>query len=95
MRFEVSGELGPLLALHIVDLSEFSIPEKCERLAAVNTLDVHAQGHDNLVVSVRRSLILESNLDCLVRNLHHFEVVLHLLLKDCVIQDGYTLLVHS
>jgi hypothetical protein len=78
--FEVTSELRTLLALHIIDLCELSIPEESVRLAAIDALDVHPQGHDYLVVGVRRGLVFKAYLDCLVRDLHHLEVILHLLL---------------
>ena len=87
MGFEVASELRALLALHVVDLRELSIPEEGVRLAAIDALDVHPQRHNDLIVGVRGGLIFQAYLDCLVRDLHHLEVVLHLLLQDGVVQD--------
>ena len=95
MRFEVSSELRALLTLHVVDLRELSVPEESVRLAAIDALDVHPQGHYDLVVGVRGGLIFQPNLDCLVRYLHHLEVVLHLLLQNSVIQDRDAGLIHG
>jgi hypothetical protein len=78
--FEVTSELGALLTLHVIDLCELSIPEESVRLAAIDSLDVHPQGHDDLVVGVRGGLIFQAYLNCLIRYLHHLEVVFHLLL---------------
>jgi hypothetical protein len=80
VRFEVTSELRAFLTLHVIDLCELSIPEESVRLAAIDALDVHPQGHDDLIVGVRGGLIFQAYLDCLVRDLHHLEVVLHLLL---------------
>lgn len=85
MGLKVTSKLRSLLTLDIINLSKFTIPEKGERLAAIDTLDVHTQGHYDLIVSIRRGLILETNFDSFVRNLHHLEVILHLFLEDRVI----------
>jgi hypothetical protein len=90
VRFEVTSQLRTLLTLYVVDLCEFSIPEKSVRLAAIDALDVHPQGHNDLIVSIWGGLIFKAYFNCLVRDLHHLEVVLHLLLQDSVIQDRNT-----
>ena len=81
--------------MHIVDLCELSIPEECVRLAAIDALDVHPQGHNDLIVSIGGGLIFKAYLNCLVRDLHHLEVVLHLFLQDSVIQDSNPRLIHG
>ena len=80
MTLEVASQLWAFLSLDIVDLSELPVPEERVGLAAVDALDVHPQSHYDLVVGVGGGLILESHFDSLVRDLHHFEVVLHFLL---------------
>ena len=95
MRLEVTGQLRTLLTLNVINLGEFSIPEKSEGLAAIDTLDVHAERHDDLIVGIGRGLVLEADFHGFVRDLHHLEVVLHLFLKDSVVQDGHSLLVHG
>jgi hypothetical protein len=94
MAFEVAGQLRTFLALHVVDLRELPIPEQGVALAAVDTLNIHPQGHYYLEIGVWGGFVFEPDLDCLVGDLHHLEVVLHLLLKDRVVQDGDTRLVH-
>ena len=66
MRFEVTRELGSFLPLNIVNLSEFTVPEKGEGFATVDTLDVHAQSHDDLVVSIWGCLVFEADFHCFV-----------------------------
>jgi hypothetical protein len=66
VRLEVTRKLGALLALNIINLSEFSIPEKGERLAAIDTLDIHTQSHNDLVVSIRGCFIFEANFNCFI-----------------------------
>lgn len=85
MSLVTSSNRGTFLTLNIIDLGEFPIPEESVAFTAVNALNVHAQGHNDLEVSVRGSLILNSDFYCLVRNLHHLEVILHLLFKDRVV----------
>jgi hypothetical protein len=79
MRLKVPSQLRALLALNIINLRKFAIPEKSESLATIYTLDIHTKSHDDLIICVGRGLVFETNLDSLVRNLHHFEVILHLL----------------
>ena len=95
MRLKRTGKLWTFLTLNIINLSEFSIPKQCFALAAVDSLDVHAEGHDDLEVRVGRSFVLYSNFNCLVADLHHFEVIFHLLLEDGVVQNGHSTLIHS
>jgi hypothetical protein len=66
VRLEVTRKLRALLALNIINLSEFSIPEKGKRLAAIDTLDIHTQSHNDLVVSIRGCFILEANFNCFI-----------------------------
>jgi hypothetical protein len=64
-------------------------------LGAVNSLDVHAEGHNNLEVLVGRSFISDSNFNGLIRNLNHFEIILHFLLKYGVVKNHHSLWEHS
>jgi len=66
VRFEVTRELGSFLPLNIVNLSEFTVPEKGKGFATVDTLDVHTQSHDDLVVSIWGGFILEANFNCFI-----------------------------
>lgn len=52
VAFEVSEELGPFGSLHIVDLGKLTVPEKTVLTTAVDSFDVHTEGHDNLEVRV-------------------------------------------
>ena len=80
MTLKVARQLWTLLTLHIIDLCELPVPKECKVFTAVNSFDVHAQCHNTLVVCVRGGLIFESHLYCFVGYLHHFKVILHLLL---------------
>jgi len=48
---------------------------------AVDSLDVHTEGHDDLIVTVGTRIVLDTNLNGLVGDLDHLEVVLHLFLE--------------
>ena len=66
MRLEVASELWPFLSLHIVYLCKRAVPEESEGLATVDPLDVHAQRHYDLVVSIRGGLVLQAHFHCFV-----------------------------
>jgi len=86
--FKIAEKLGALLDINVVNLHEFTVPEERVRPTAVNALNIHAQGHHDLVVGVIRVFVFDTHFNSLVRNLNHFEIVLHLFLKDRVGEDG-------
>jgi hypothetical protein len=89
--FKTSEALRAFSRLDVVELSVLAIPEQSMVLGAVNSLDVHAKSHNNLEVLVRRSFISDSNFNGLIRNLNHFEIILHFLLKDGVVKNHNSL----
>ena len=78
--------------LDIVALDELAVPKEGVASAAVDALDVHAEGHDDLVVAVDGGVVFDADLNCLVRDLNHLKVVFHLLLKELVAEDQHSIL---
>ena len=73
--------------MHIIELGKLAVPEESVASATVDAFDVHAQGHDDLVITVRAHVVFDAHFNCLVRDLDHLEVVLHLLLEQLVVQN--------
>ena len=53
-------------ALNVVELCELAVPEESVASTTVDTLDVHAEGHDDLEIRVLRLIIPHSNFNSLV-----------------------------
>jgi len=51
MCLEIANKLGSFV-LNLVDLREFPIPEEGIIFAAIDTFDVHTQGHNDLIVRI-------------------------------------------
>jgi hypothetical protein len=58
--------------------------------AAVNTTNIHTEGHHNLEVRVHRIVVANADFNLLVADLNAAEVTLHLFLKNSVVQDCHS-----
>lgn len=74
-------------ALNVVELCELAVPEESVASTTVDTLDVHAEGHDYLIVAIGAHIVLHTDLNCLIRYLNHLEVVLHLFLEKLMVEN--------
>ena len=63
---KVSEQLRTIFLAHLVNLGKLTVVEKYVVSAAVDTLDVHAEGHNNLEIRVLRLFIAHSYFNGLV-----------------------------
>ena len=87
--------MGTLGTLHVIKLCKLAVPEEGVATTAVDSLDVHAESHNNLVVAVGTGVVLHPYFNCLVRDLDHLEVVLHLFLEKLMVQNHHSTLLDS
>ena len=76
-------------------MGKFAVPEECVATAAIYALDIHAERHNDLIVTIGGHVILDTHFNGLVRNLDHLEVVLHLLLEELMVQNHDATGLHS
>ena len=94
-RLEVAEHLWSVLLVYLINLSILSVVEEDVVAAAVDSLDVHTELHDDLEVLVLLLCIPHADLYLLIGGLDHLELVLHLLLEHSVAENNGALFMQT